>query len=108
MRPIHESVSHGPPRVRYNVGDFGYYGGYFPMAMLTIHVAADCGCLLHGWTCVAHLKKPDQLTHTRGPGALLRNQKGVLDHVQNLQIHAVRAKIHTCVSVAELEWKFPL
>ena len=37
-------------------------------------------------------------------GALFRNQPVVLDHVQNAQIHAVRAKILTCFSAAELEW----
>eukprot|EP01048_Picozoa_sp_COSAG05_P000690 COSAG05_NODE_20_length_33177_cov_336.302639_7_plen_160_part_00 len=42
------------------------------------------------------------LTH-RFPGALLRNQPVVLDHVQHLQVHAVRAKFHTCFPAAESE-----
>ena len=37
-----------PPRVRYNVGVFGYYRGYFPMAVITITVqdftVARCRC----------------------------------------------------------------
>ena len=40
------------------------------------------------------------------PWALLRNQTYVQDRVQNLQIHALRAKILTCFSAAELGWKF--
>ena len=38
------------------------------------------------------------------PWALLRNQTYVQDRVQNLQIHALRAKILTCFSKTELEW----
>ena len=37
--------------------------------------------------------------HTGASGALLRNQQGVLDHVQNVQIHVMYAKFHTVFSV---------
>ena len=39
----------------------------------------------------------------RFPGALLRNRPVVLDHVQHVQVHAVRAKFHTCFPAAESE-----
>ena len=70
------------------------------------------------WWDVNHTKawKPHALpdVHGRRSGAshhsycasgarLFRHQHGVLDHVQHLQIHAVRANILMCFSEAELE-----
>ena len=42
-----ESVSYAPPRVHFYIGDFGYQGGYFSMAMLTISVMATTTACQH-------------------------------------------------------------